>query len=111
MAAAYWRQRRAWAIETRLLDDAVQARASDDELGRICAAYRELSTSPDLRSIQRYETRLHRIFQRALYNLLLLRAAAPLQDPDSQSAAEVGRVSGPVSGLPPAVPAGSSHAD
>ena len=74
MAAAYWRMRRAWAIETRLLDDAVDAQNAPDELGRIAAAFSGLAASPELALLHRYETRLHLMYQRGLHNLLLLRA-------------------------------------
>ena len=88
MAAAYWRMRRAWAIETRLLDDAIDAQESPDspdELGRITAAFSGLATSPQLALLHRYETRLHLIYQRGLHNLLLLRVyqTNPVPFPDT----------------------------
>ena len=78
MASAYWRIRRLWAIERRLFDDSL-ARQDEktDDLGRLAAAFSALAATPDLALIHRYETRLHRIYQRGLHNLLLLRLNQP----------------------------------
>jgi hypothetical protein len=72
MAAAYWRMRRAWAIENRLMEKALRHQPPGDEAARIADAFAELAASPELNLLHRYETRLHRIYQRALYNLVLL---------------------------------------
>ena len=77
MAAAFWRTRRAWAIESRLLDNSLENQPAGDELRRLAAAFSESVARPELGLLHRYETRLHRIFQRSLYNLLLLRDALP----------------------------------
>jgi hypothetical protein len=78
MASAYWRIRRLWAIERRLFEDSL-ARQDEktDDLGRLAAAFSSLAATPDLALIHRYETRLHRIYQRGLHNLLLLRLNQP----------------------------------
>ena len=83
MAAAYWRMRRAWAIEKRIFEDALAkpADAPADEVGRLTAAFSNLASSPDLGLLHRYETRLHLMYQRGLHNLLLLRAYAPPATP------------------------------
>jgi hypothetical protein len=73
MAAANWRMRRAWAIENRLMEKATRKQPPGDELSRMAAAFSELAASPELSLLHRYEARLHRIYQRALDNLLLLR--------------------------------------
>ena len=77
MASAYWRLRRGWSIETSLLNTALgnQPFAGDKkgEIARSAAAFRHLAASPELPLLHRYETRLHNMFQRAMYNLLLLR--------------------------------------
>jgi hypothetical protein len=65
MAAAYWRMRRAWALETRILENHAKA------------AFTDPATHSGLALMHRYETRLHCIYQRALHNFLLLRAAIP----------------------------------
>ena len=72
MAAAYWRMRRAWAIENRLMEKALRHQPPGDETSRIAGAFAELAASPELNLLHRYETRLHRIYQRALFNLSLL---------------------------------------
>ncbi len=79
MAASYWRLRRAWAIETCLMDQAIAQEGSAEPLDRITGAFRSLTGSGSLALLHRYETRLHSMYQRALRNLLLLRAvsAAP----------------------------------
>jgi hypothetical protein len=77
MVAAHWRMRRAWALEARALERSVAAQPPGDPVGRIANAWDGLAQSPTLGLMHRYETRLHLIFQRALHNLLLLRAASP----------------------------------
>lgn len=79
MVSATWRLRRLWAIENRSLADALSPDAATDELGRITAAFRSLATTPELNLMHRYETRLHRIHQRALNNLLTLKELPPMQ--------------------------------
>ncbi len=83
MAAAFWRMRRLWAIETRILDNAVAARpAQEDPRDAIAGAFGDLAaTAPQLALMHRYETRLHRIYQRALGNLLKLREYAVPNEP------------------------------
>jgi hypothetical protein len=84
MLAALWRQRRAWAIETRLIDAATAEQPADrdgEELARLTAAFTALAGRPQLELVHRYETRLHNIFQRALYKLLLLRASPAVHPP------------------------------
>jgi hypothetical protein len=73
MTHSYWLLRRAWAIQTRMMDDAMRHQPARDELGRITAAFRELAAGPELALLHRYETSLHRMYQRSLHNLLLLR--------------------------------------
>ncbi|HXM45183.1 MAG TPA: hypothetical protein VN924_28350 [Bryobacteraceae bacterium] len=81
MAAATWRIRRAWAMETRLFDDAVAAQPPGDERGRMAAALGRLAPRPEFALLQRYETRLHMHYQRALHNFLLVRAACIPNEP------------------------------
>src|ERR1017187_7051753 len=73
MVASYWRMRRAWAIETRLLEDTANAQGESDPVGSIAAAFTSLAASPAGAIEHRYETRLHLVYQRSLHNLLLLR--------------------------------------
>ena len=72
MVAANWRMRRAWAIENRLMEKAIRNQPPGDEASRIADAFSELAASPELSLLHRYETRLHRIYQRALNNLVML---------------------------------------
>ena len=75
MLSAFWRQRRAWAIETRIMDTAISREPADhDELTRLADAFTAVAAQPQLELMHRYETRLHRIFQRALSNLIRMRA-------------------------------------
>ena len=73
MVAAYWRLRRAWAIETRAFENEVAAQVDGDKLGRLTAAFGDLAAKPTAHLLHRYETRLHLTYYRALQNLLLLR--------------------------------------
>ena len=73
MVAAFWRLRRAWAIETRLHEDAMAANEYGDELGRITGAFTDLASSPQLGLLHRYEARLHHMRQRAFQNIQILR--------------------------------------
>ncbi len=75
MLSAFWRQRRAWAIETRMMDGAIASEPSaPDELDRLAAAFNAVAAQPQLALMHRYEARLHRMFQRALSNLAQMRA-------------------------------------
>src|SRR5271156_4532560 len=91
MAAAKWRQRRLWAIETDLLEDEmmVQKKKLDsdgetyDEITPLSFAYRDLAASSALPFLTRHESRLERAYFRALKTLLelqRLRKAAPTSD-------------------------------
>ncbi len=104
MVAAYWRMRRAWAIETRMLEDAANAQGESDSdpVGSIAAAFTSLSASPALALMHRYETRLHLVYQRSLHNLLLLRALAVPNEPSPISGHLDAAVLGPANPVPPA---------
>jgi hypothetical protein len=85
MATAFWRQRRCWGIETRILQDAVAAATAADPLGRYAQAFSSLAATPQLGLMHRYETRLHMMFQRALTNYLLVRQAAIPNEPNPEN--------------------------
>ena len=89
MAAAYWRIRRNWAIENYLLETATAAQPEGAELPRVAAALSELSAGPQLQRLQRYETRLHVMYQRALYNLLMLRTSKKRSEPKKSSVSNI----------------------
>src|SRR5579871_209396 len=74
MAAAYWRMRRIWAIEQDWMQKEIDSRVSPDEIGRISDSFANLAETNKFRVLQRYENRMHRIYQRSLKTLLLLRA-------------------------------------
>ena len=75
MLSAFWRQRRAWAMETRIMDTAISREPPDrDELTRLADAFTSVAVHQQLELMHRYETRLHRIFQRALSNFIRMRA-------------------------------------
>src|SRR5437016_10063718 len=46
MVASYWRLRRAWAIETRLLENETAAQPAGDRLDRIANAFTGLAEKP-----------------------------------------------------------------
>jgi hypothetical protein len=75
MVASDWRLRRAWAIETRLLDKQIAAQSAGGDLDRMSDAFSGLADGRALALIHRYEARLHLTYQRSLHNLLLLRMA------------------------------------
>ena len=59
MVVSLWRLRRTWAIETRMLADAIDAQPPGDEIGRLAAAFTELASTPQLALLHRYEARLN----------------------------------------------------
>ena len=81
MAAAYWRLRRAWSIETQLLASGMEQRTEPSELARIAGAFSDLAATPQLALLNRYETRLHLMYQRAFHNLLVLRNTSVRNEP------------------------------
>ncbi len=84
MLSAFWRQHRAWAIETRILNGAISAQPPDqDELTRLTDGFTSIAAQPPLELMHRYETRLHRIFQRSLANLILIRPLQKLNPPEN----------------------------
>jgi hypothetical protein len=72
MASATWRLRRLWQIETQLMNGAM-APEDKDPFPKTAKAFSKLAAGPDLDLIDRYESRLHRIYHRSLMNLRLLR--------------------------------------
>lgn len=116
MVAANWRMRRAWAIENRLMEKAIRNQPPGDEAARIAAAFSDLAASPELNLLHRYEARLHRIYQRALDNLLILGEPDLPKEPSpiSEQCAPVAQVPGAVDAreevdlpTPCALPAGA----
>jgi hypothetical protein len=100
MVAANWRQRRAWAIENRLMEKAIRNQPPGDEAERIANAFSQLAASPELNLLHRYEARLHRIYQRALDNLLLLREPELPNEPNPISEQSAPLPQGPRGDVP-----------
>ncbi len=73
LASIVWRQRRLMAIETHLFKKAAARRPDQAYLHRLGSAFSELAHTPEMHLLDRYESRLHRMFQRSLKNLQLLR--------------------------------------
>jgi hypothetical protein len=98
MCAAYWRQRRAWAIETALLDKQIALQPGETATDRMAAAFDRLAASPTLPLLHRYEARQHTMYQRALRTFIMLRAVRNPIDPSPIS-------EHPPDSIPPAPPA------
>jgi hypothetical protein len=75
MCASFWRLRRTWAIETRLLQDGIDTQTATNSLDRIAASFRQAACSPYLALMHRYESRLRAMYQRAIHTFILLRNA------------------------------------
>lgn len=85
MAAAQWRKRRSWAIETTMMNDAAAGAKSAQPVARMTHAFTTLAAAPELALMHRYETRQTRMFQRALQNLLMLRKEILPNEPNPDS--------------------------
>ena len=81
MVASRYRFHRALAIETRLIENESATLPDPDALDRMSNAFDALSAKPALGLIHRYQTRLYLNYQRALQNMLLLRALARPNEP------------------------------
>ncbi len=82
MCASYWRQRRAWSLETGMFNKQMAIQPDGGMMERMVVAFDTLAASPSLSLLHRYETRLHLTYQRALRTLILLRTIdLPNEDP------------------------------
>jgi hypothetical protein len=79
MAAAAWRLRRIWKIESTLFNKAIDRSTADTEAGRTADAFSALASGNQLQLLDRYESRLHRMYQRSLKTLLDLRKVPEVQ--------------------------------
>jgi hypothetical protein len=84
MAAAQWRKRRSWAIETAMMNDAAAGAKSNHPVVRMTHAFTTLAAGPELALMHRYETRQTPMFQRALQNLLMLRKTTLPNEPNPE---------------------------
>ena len=62
--------------------DLTDLQPGDDGIGCLTDAFETYAASPALAVIHRYETRLHRMYRRALKNLLLLRTLELPKEPN-----------------------------
>jgi hypothetical protein len=85
MVAAWWRMRRAWSIETQLLNQCFDVPEPGDGTGLLAAAFKNPADSHGLALLHRYEARLHGMYQRALKNLLLLQIPNVPNEPNPTS--------------------------
>jgi hypothetical protein len=76
MAASSWRLRRLWTIETCLFDNSIEKRKETDERDRLAGAFSDLAAGNELNLLDRYENKLHRMYQRSLHKFLVLRELA-----------------------------------
>jgi hypothetical protein len=83
MTSAYWRMRRLWAMETKMMDNQIELQTTGDPMTRITDSFSALCETSKFSVLNRYEVKLHRIYQRSLRNLLLLRNL-PLQPEESE---------------------------
>ena len=81
MVAAWWRMRRAWSIETDLLNQSFDVPNPGDGTGLVAAAFKSPDNSHGLALLHRYETRLHGVYHRAMKNLLLLQTPRVPNEP------------------------------
>ena len=63
-----------------LVNDAAAKRPEQTQVGRITGAFSDLSRGTEMRLLDRYESRLHRMVQRTLKNIQLLRQLEPSDD-------------------------------
>jgi hypothetical protein len=62
-----------WSIETNLFDNAVEKRPEPGHQGRVTGAFTDLASGNELHLLDRYESRLHRMYQRSYQMLMSLR--------------------------------------
>jgi hypothetical protein len=87
MAVNYWRLRRAWSIETKMFDERIGVN-SGDPMAKVAHSMEDLAGAQTLTLLNRYETRIHCAFQRALRNLLMLRSRQEPNEPKDPALAK-----------------------
>jgi hypothetical protein len=73
IVTAAWRLRRIWNIESTLFNKAIGRSTDPNAAGRHADAFSALAGSNQLQLLDRYESRLHRMYQRSLNTLMQLR--------------------------------------
>jgi hypothetical protein len=79
IVTAAWRLRRIWDIEATLFNQAIDRSTADTEAGRTADAFSALAATNQLQLLDRYESRLHRMYQRSLDTLQRLREVPEVQ--------------------------------
>jgi hypothetical protein len=87
MAVNYWRLRRAWSIETKMFDERIGVN-SGDPMAKVAHSMEDLAGAQTLTLLNRYETRIHCAFQRALRNLLMLPSRQEPNEPKKPGATQ-----------------------
>jgi hypothetical protein len=86
MAAASWHLRRAFAMETNMLDTEMDAcPAAGTQLDRLTSAFGNLAGTPKLNTIHRYQTRLAFITGIPAPSAILFSSANPSRRPPRRS--------------------------
>ena len=93
MAAAHWRIRRLWSIQTNLMNHCMESQSLQESnspvyMDPIAAAFSELAAGKQLDRLERYETRLHRMYERSFLRLKMLQTMDPAPEPDSPQASD-----------------------
>jgi hypothetical protein len=73
IVVAAWRLRRVWNVETTLFNKGIARSTENSAPGRAAEAFTSLGINNQLQLLDRYETRLQRLFQRGLKTLEQLR--------------------------------------
>ena len=113
MAAARWRIRRMWTIETGLLNAEVLKQQSSPSVsaGDLASAFRALSDdSRSLLLASRYEARHQRIYDRAYKTLRELQQARKAEEPEKPHTTRVFWVDNPPEGYNPSASEGDKPA-
>ena len=79
IVTAAWRLRRLWNVESTLFNKAIERSTDHSASGRIADAFTSLGANNQLQLLDRYETRLQRMYQRALKTLEQLRKVEQVQ--------------------------------
>jgi hypothetical protein len=90
MVAASWHLRRAFAIETNMLDIEMDAcNTAPTELERLTQSFGNLASNPKLALLHRYQSRLHHMHSRLLRDFVILRSAIPAPAPNPEPAIDL----------------------
>jgi hypothetical protein len=79
IVTAAWRLRRLWNVESTLFNKAIERSTDNTAPGRSADAFTSLGANNELQLLDRYETRIQRMYQRALRNLEQLRKVPQVQ--------------------------------